>query len=78
MDISQYITELYDLWFEAQSNESNPDYEELEQFIYSYDLGFSLAMLVKLDYVDSSTLPQKSIDEVLYTWNTALQEGFLG
>jgi hypothetical protein len=78
MDISQYIKELYDLWFEAQANESNPDYEELEQFIYSYDLGFSISMLVSLDYVDVSTLPQKSIDEVLYTWNTALQEGFLG
>jgi len=78
MDISQYIKELYDLWFEAQNNESNPDYEPLEQFIYSYDLGFSLAMLVSLEYVDIATLPQKSIDEVLYTWNTALQEGFLG
>lgn len=78
MDISQYITELYDLWFEAQANENNAEYEELQQFVYSYDLGFSIAMLVHLDYVDISTLPQKSIDEVLYTWNTALQEGFLG
>jgi len=78
MDISQYITELYDLWFEAQANENNAEYEELQQFVYSYDLGFSLAMLAHLGYVDISTLPQKSIDEVLYTWNTALQEGFLG
>jgi hypothetical protein len=69
-------TDLWDLEFQAEANESNSKWEEVSGFVYAYDLAFPLSKLVALGYIDFDSLPQKSLDEISETWEKALELGY--
>jgi hypothetical protein len=73
--LEQYISDLFEL---DVYSEVNPTYENLADWIYTYDIAFPLARLITTGYVDISTLPQKSIDEIIDTWEATKAEGLLG
>jgi hypothetical protein len=70
------VSDLWDLEFQAEANESNPDWEERNDFVYSYDIAFPIAKLVSLGYLDFDTLSEKSLQEISQTWTIALENGF--
>jgi len=69
--IPEMIKDLYDLDFKVASNTSHEVYEELADFIITYDVGFPLATLISLGYVQLDSLPVKALDEIATTWQCA-------
>jgi hypothetical protein len=67
----EMIKDLHDLDFQVASNTKHESYEELADFILTYDVGFPLASLVSLGYVELDSLPAKAIEELELTWNCA-------
>ena len=73
--LEQYVNDLFEL---DVYSEANPTHENLANWIYTYDIAFPLAKLITIGYVDISNLPQKSIDEIITTWQATKAEGYLG
>lgn len=77
MDIMIYAKDLENLSWSSELNESNPEYEDLQVFINSYDMAFYLAIGLTLGYLNSESLTQKGIDTITETWKLAVEEGFI-
>ena len=75
MDI--YIKDLYDMWWKAQLNESDPEYVDVLNFIDVYNLGVSLALNISLGCSEQSGLTENGIKEIMETWKIAVEEGFI-
>lgn len=75
-DVRAMATDLWDLQFQAEANEDNPKWEEVNDFVYTYDIGFPISKLVCLGYVDFDTLPTKALEEISETWAKAMEAGF--
>ena len=67
--------DLWDLEFQAEANESNPKWQDVNDFIYTYNIAFPLASLIALGYVDFDSLPVKSLEAISETWVKALEAG---
>lgn len=72
--LDTYIGNLFEL---IMFSEANPDNEELADWIFTYNIAFPLAHLITIGYVDVSTLPKKSIDEITETWIATQRAGYL-
>lgn len=75
MDI--YIKDLYELWWQAQANESNPEYQDIVDFVNSYDIAFPLAVCYTFEDIEKNGLTQKGINEIMKVWKIAVEEGFI-
>ena len=75
-EVRAMATDLWDLEFRAEANESNPKWEEVNDFVYTYDIGFPLAKLIALGYVEFDTLPVKALDEISDTWVASMELGY--
>ena len=75
-DVRAMVTDLWDLEFQAEANQDNPKWEEVNDFVYTYDIGFPIAKMVSLGYIDFDTLPVKSLDEISDTWVKAMELGY--
>jgi hypothetical protein len=75
-DVRAMVTDLWDLEFQAESNESNPKWEEVNDFVYAHNIAFPLSSLVALGYVDFDTLPEKSLEKISDTWVLAMELGY--
>lgn len=75
-DVRAMVADLWDLEFQAEANQDNPKWEEVNDFVYTYDIGFPLAKMVSLDYLDFDTLPVKALDEISETWVKAMELGY--
>ena len=73
--LEKYVNDLFEL---SVYSEVNPTHENLANWIYTYNIAFPLVDLISIGYVDISTLPQKSIDEIIDTWKATKAEGYLG
>ncbi len=71
--LEQYVRDLFDL---SVYSEVNPTHTNLADWIYTFNIAFPLADLISTGYVDIATLPQKSIDEIISTWEATKEEGF--
>jgi len=69
-------TDLWDLEFQAEANEDNPKWEEVNDFVYTYNIAFPLSSLVVLGYIDFDTLPEKSLEAISDTWVKAMELGY--
>lgn len=67
----EMIKDLFDLEFKVAGNPNHELNEELEDFIYTYDVGFPVSKLVSLGYLEFDSLPGKALDEVAATWDRA-------
>jgi hypothetical protein len=75
-DVRAMATDLWDLQFQAEANDDNPKWEEVNDFVYTYDIGFPIAKLIALEYVEFGTLPVKALDEISDTWVKAMERGY--
>lgn len=71
------MKQLWDLDFNVQANEGNEDYEEIEDFIATYNVGFPLSMLVCLDFVKYGGVTEEGLQAVLLTWDEAVSRGYI-
>ena len=75
-DVRAMATDLWDLEFQAEANEGNPKWEEVSDFIYTYDIGFPISKMVALGYVILESLPQKTLEEISETWSKTMEAGY--
>jgi hypothetical protein len=75
-DVRAMATDLWDLEFQAEANESHPKWNEVNDFVYAYDIAFPIAKLVALNYIDFETLTAKAMEEISDTWSIAMENGF--
>lgn len=75
-EVRAMVSDLWDLEFQGEANESNPKWEAVNDFVYTYDIAFPLAKLVSLGYVDFNSLDENALDEISNTWVKAMEEGF--
>lgn len=69
--VLEMMQDLCDLEFKVAGNPSHELNEELEDFIYTYDVGFPVSKLVSLGYLEFDSMPVKALDEVAATWDRA-------
>ena len=74
-EVRAMVSDLWDLEFLAEANESNPNWEKHNDFVYAYDIAFPLAKLVSLGYLDFDTLSEKCLNEISETWSIAVEKG---
>jgi hypothetical protein len=75
-EVRARVTDLWNLEFQGEANESNPAWDERNEFVYAYDIAFPLAKLISLGFIEFHTLPEKSLKEISQTWSVALENGF--
>ncbi len=75
-DVRAMATDLWDLEFQAESNEDSPKWEEVTEFIYTYDIGFPISKMIALGYVNLESLPQKTLEEISETWSKTMEAGY--
>ena len=75
-NILRMATDLWDLEFQAESNEDSPKWEEVNEFIYTYDIGFPISKMIALGYVNLESLPQKTLEEISETWSKTMEAGY--
>ncbi len=75
-DVRAMATDLWDLEFQAESNEDSPKWEEVNEFIYTYDIGFPISKMIALGYVNLESLPQKTLEEISETWSKTMEAGY--
>ena len=75
-DVRAMATDLWDLEFQAEANESNPKWEEVTDFVYTYDIGFPISKMIALGFVILETLTQKALDEISETWTKTMEAGY--
>lgn len=69
--VLEMIKDLHDLDFKVAANTKHEAHEEMADFVLTYDVGFPLASLISLGYVEFDSLPEKAIDEIKLTWQCA-------
>lgn len=75
-NVRAMAADLWDLEFHVEANETNEKFDEMSDFIYTYDIGFPLAKLIALEYVDFDTLPELSLNIIESTWVAAMEQEF--
>lgn len=63
----EMIKDLHKLDFDVARNPNHESNEELEDFVETYDVGFPVATLVSLGYIDFESLPSKTLNEIALT-----------
>lgn len=75
-EVRAMATDLWDLEFQAEANEDNDKWEEINDFVYTHNIAFPLSSLIALEYIDFDTLPAKALDKISDTWVLAMENGY--